>query len=133
MVKGDLGADSGAKITSLKKRWQHTMKRIEGLMAMLPGFVGGLATSLSSVRTSGTFPIGHIYGQRLAKTSRGYLALAPHDTETGDKVALLAGGKSPLVLRGDSRGWKLVGDCYIEGLMRGEQWKAQPCKELNLI
>ncbi|KAI1428688.1 heterokaryon incompatibility protein-domain-containing protein [Xylaria sp. FL1777] len=133
MVKGDLGANREQGMTELVKAWKHTMKRIQGL-GRIPGIIGGLASAISSANTSSTFPVGYIYNQRLAKTSKGYLALVPYDTEIGDKVVLLAGGKSPYVVRnsGDG-GWKLVGDCYVEGLMQSEQWQAELCTGLNLV
>ncbi|KAH8165119.1 hypothetical protein CIB48_g3122 [Xylaria polymorpha] len=120
MVKGDLGTNAEETIAGLKNALKHTLKRRRGL-GRLPGTIGGLVSSLLSINTSNTFPVGYIYNQRLVKTSKGYLGLVPHDAEIGDEVALLAGGKSPFLVRGNGDGqWKLVGDCYIEGLMHGE-------------
>ncbi|KAI0413342.1 heterokaryon incompatibility protein-domain-containing protein [Xylaria grammica] len=133
MVKGDLGANREQRMTELVKAWKHTMKRIQGL-GRIPGIIGGLASAISSATTPSTFPVGYIYNQRLAKTSKGYLALVPHDTEIGDKVVLLAGGKGPYMVRNSGDGeWKLVGDCYVEGLMQSEQWKTELCTGLNLV
>ncbi|KAJ8120483.1 hypothetical protein ONZ43_g2817 [Nemania bipapillata] len=133
MVKGDLGADPEQRMTEMKEAWEKTMKRIQGV-GRLPGALGGLASAILSAGTSCTFPVGYLYNQRLAKTSKGYLALVPHGTEIGDEVALLAGGKSPFVLRrDDDEKWKLIGDCYIEGLMHGEHWKTELCTRINLV
>ncbi|KAI1738936.1 heterokaryon incompatibility protein-domain-containing protein [Xylaria scruposa] len=132
MVQGHLNGDIEECIAKLKKSWQRIMKRIHGL-GRLPGIIGGLACLFSLV-TPNMFPGGYTCNQRLAKTSKGYLALVSYDTEIGDKVALLAGGKTPFVIRGDGHGrWKLIRDCYIEGVMRGEQWRPELCKELEFI
>ena len=49
--------------------------------------------------------MSHIYeaqNRRLAKTEKGRLALVPPSTRTGDRIILLAGGKTPYVARQNS-------------------------------
>lgn len=80
--------------------------------------------------------------RRLAITTKGYICLAPQSTKEGDAVYILAGGRVPFVLRPispDDEGrldessptssepllpkahqYRLVGDCYVEGIMLGE-------------
>jgi hypothetical protein len=52
----------------------------------------------------------------------GLRGLCPSGTKGGDVVVILYGGSVPYVLRekegGD--GWQFVGECYVEGMMRGE-------------
>ncbi|KAI9640586.1 hypothetical protein NHQ30_010885 [Ciborinia camelliae] len=76
---------------------------------------------------------------KVCRTSGGYVGLVPLDAEVGDRVALVLGGRVPFVLRewgeGRVRGrelekWKLVGGCYIHGMMDGQgltlpDWKEQ--------
>ncbi|KAL8895005.1 MAG: hypothetical protein Q9207_008337 [Kuettlingeria erythrocarpa] len=51
----------------------------------------------------------------------GRLGLAPKATEPGDKICVLLGCESPLVLRSDGSGnHAVVGECYIDGMMSGE-------------
>ncbi|KIW17397.1 hypothetical protein PV08_04591 [Exophiala spinifera] len=84
----------------------------------------------------------------LAITNKGYICLAPPSTKEGDAVYILAGGKGPFVLRPvcpdekvrlpsqnsynpfhmavgyksklTSTQCRLIGDCYVEGVMKGE-------------
>ncbi|KAK5135055.1 hypothetical protein LTR08_005715 [Meristemomyces frigidus] len=61
------------------------------------------------------------FGRRLAHTEDGYMGLVPGASQTGDTVCVLFGGSVLYVLRdlpgGES---KLIGECYIHGLMDGE-------------
>ena len=63
--------------------------------------------------------------RRLFFTSSGHLGLGPAGMMSGDVVAVLFGGKVPFVLRnvdeeGDGGQWKLIGECYVDGVMGGE-------------
>ncbi|KAM5349001.1 hypothetical protein ACJ41O_008824 [Fusarium nematophilum] len=53
-------------------------------------------------------------------TERGYLGLGPGRTGVGDAVALAAGALVPFVLRKGVKGWVLVGEGYVHGVMYGE-------------
>lgn len=52
------------------------------------------------------------------------VGFVPFITEPGDVVCIIAGCTVPVVLRkrkqGTDRGWFLIGECYIDGLMEGE-------------
>jgi hypothetical protein len=77
-----------------------------------------------------------IYRMRQAKliiTTNGWLGMVPRDTQIGDEIYVLAGGRMPFVLRpsqekfspsGSSNAQRschtLVGECYIDGSMDGE-------------
>ncbi|KAF2824443.1 HET-domain-containing protein, partial [Ophiobolus disseminans] len=54
-------------------------------------------------------------GSRVARTGNGLVALVPHATQVGDRIALLKGGRCPFVVRPWGRKWKLVGDAYVDG------------------
>jgi hypothetical protein len=44
----------------------------------------------------------------------------------GNRVSILFGGSVPFVLRRKDDYWGLVGECYVEGIMRGaavQEWK----------
>ncbi|KAF2251365.1 hypothetical protein BU26DRAFT_563307 [Trematosphaeria pertusa] len=55
-----------------------------------------------------------------------HLGLGPEHLVKGDHVAIVGGAKVPFVLRpyemsgGGTESWKLVGECYIHGVMDGE-------------
>ena len=68
-------------------------------------------------------------GRRLAVTDDGLMAIVPQFTEVGDVICLVGGVEKPLLMRpdsGDEKGhrerWRLVGDCYVHGIMDGEKW-----------
>ncbi|KAN0094266.1 HET domain containing protein [Hyaloscypha variabilis] len=82
--------------------------------------------------------LAHAKGRRLARTQRGRLCLVPAEVEEGDAVVLVKGGRVPLVIRyhrADQDGthtWKLVGECYVHGLMDGEAFDLDACRDIRL-
>lgn len=60
-------------------------------------------------------------GRSFIATKEGYIGLAPGTTMAGDIVCVLLGCSTPLVLRPTGKGqYKIVGDCYVHGLMYNE-------------
>lgn len=53
-------------------------------------------------------------------TASGHLGLGPYGTQIGDKVAVLFGASVPFVLRKRTKGYALVGECFVEKMMHGE-------------
>ncbi|KAF5538142.1 heterokaryon incompatibility (het-6OR allele) [Fusarium napiforme] len=65
---------------------------------------------------------------QIAKTERGMIGLVPLLAEAGDQIYVLNGGAVPFVLRKGKRllnGRRLVGECYIHGIMNGEAMQDQ--------
>lgn len=58
--------------------------------------------------------------RRLITTEKGYLGLAIAATEPDDRICILVGCKTPLVLRPRGAYFQVIGECYIHGIMRGE-------------
>ena len=58
----------------------------------------------------------------LAITKKGYMALVPVCSKSGDHVGIFMGAEVPYVLRSDGeRGeYSLVGACYVQGVMDGD-------------
>jgi hypothetical protein len=79
---------------------------------------------------NGHYGVEHT-GRRIFRTYKGYIGLGPERVAPGDSVALFEGGRLPLVIR-PSRGgkWTIIGDCYTHGLMGGELWDEQKCKDM---
>lgn len=51
------------------------------------------------------------------------MGLGPGDVEAGDVVCVVRGSRVPVVLRpvaGKESVYRLVGDCYVHGIMDGE-------------
>ncbi|OMP88004.1 Heterokaryon incompatibility protein 6, OR allele [Diplodia seriata] len=67
----------------------------------------------------------------LFKTDNGLIGLGPDYLSEGDEVWDLVGGDVPFLLRQESsdsdhgagRHYRLVGECYVHGIMSGELWK----------
>ncbi|KAF5518512.1 Heterokaryon incompatibility protein 6, OR allele [Colletotrichum aenigma] len=58
--------------------------------------------------------------RRLIGTTAGRIGLVPAAARAEDKIAVLRGCNTPMVLRGSENRWKVVGECYVHGIMRGE-------------
>ncbi|KAH7401255.1 hypothetical protein BKA66DRAFT_450076 [Pyrenochaeta sp. MPI-SDFR-AT-0127] len=67
-----------------------------------------------------------VKGRRLLLTSeRGFIGLGPMAMRPGDIVAVLIGHNRPVVIRktllvGGRQTWRIVGECFVEGLMEAE-------------
>lgn len=71
--------------------------------------------------------------RRLIRTRKDYLGLVHGQAQKGDKLALLKGGRLPVIIRKRGTKWKLVGDGYIHGIMMGELFKERKCKPLHFV
>ncbi len=57
---------------------------------------------------------------RLFLLENGLLGMGPPDMRRGDHICVLFGGAAPFVLRPSEGNYHLIGECYVNGLMRGE-------------
>ncbi|KAF4780098.1 hypothetical protein HER10_EVM0009359 [Colletotrichum scovillei] len=74
--------------------------------------------AFQDVRTS---MVHAMRNRRLCFTAKGYLGLVPETCKVGDEVHILDGCHIPYLLRKvDHRSHRLVGECYVHGIMRGE-------------
>jgi hypothetical protein len=63
----------------------------------------------------------NIAGGQLFSSTYGHVGLAPGLAKLDDVLCFIQGARVPFVLRpGLNQRYRLVGDCYIHGLMRGE-------------
>ncbi|XEV04670.1 hypothetical protein FSHL1_009957 [Fusarium sambucinum] len=58
--------------------------------------------------------------RRVFGTLGGRMGLGTCAAEFGDRIAILRGCNTPLILRKARHGWQLVGECYVHGVMYGE-------------
>lgn len=79
---------------------------------------GSAGDTFRQVRTA---MINATRNRRLGSTAGGYIGLFPEHVKTGDGIFILGGCHTPYVLRprGDKK-FKLVGECYVHGIMGGE-------------
>ncbi|KAL7916764.1 HET domain-containing protein [Trichoderma velutinum] len=60
-------------------------------------------------------------GRRFAVTDAGDFAAVPKAAQKGDVVCIFNGGRVPYILRpGVNGNYSLIGECYVDGMMRGE-------------
>ncbi|KAK4695458.1 hypothetical protein P7C71_g2294, partial [Lecanoromycetidae sp. Uapishka_2] len=74
--------------------------------------------------------------RRFIVTEDKYVGFVPGMAKQGDSVAVIFGCLTPVVLRKVDKGnWKLVGDCYIHGMMNGEAARIDdsPATEIRLV
>ncbi|MCJ1391346.1 hypothetical protein MMC18_004209 [Xylographa bjoerkii] len=64
--------------------------------------------------------VGLCWDKRLITTEKGYVGMAPHRVQKGDKICILLGSSLPAILRPVRDHHVLVGACYIHGIMFGE-------------
>ncbi|KAK0391005.1 hypothetical protein NLU13_0507 [Sarocladium strictum] len=63
---------------------------------------------------------GPTWMQQLFTTSNGYLGMGPKSGEVGDEAWLVNGCPFPMVLRRATDHFKVIGRCYVHGVMHGE-------------
>lgn len=65
---------------------------------------------------------GMMVNQHMFVTKTGLLGCGHMDTEVGDEVWVFRGGNVPFTIRSrkDKPGYKFIGQCYVQGIMRGE-------------
>ncbi|KAL6403390.1 heterokaryon incompatibility protein [Ilyonectria robusta] len=87
--------------------------RVEG-----PGLSARRRSTADMVyRLSKTLP-----GRAPYVTRKGYMGLGHRDLKAGEEIWLLEGGRTPFILWPGPTGYRLVGETYVHGFMRGEGW-----------
>jgi hypothetical protein len=71
--------------------------------------------------------------RRIMRTTDNCLGLAPSLAEIGDCIVLLKGMSTPAILRLRGNMWEFIGDCYVHGIMNGEAFKDNKCKDIWLL
>ncbi|KAF2267480.1 hypothetical protein CC78DRAFT_416448, partial [Lojkania enalia] len=65
---------------------------------------------------------GVMLQRRFCVTEGGLIGAVPVSAALGDELFVLKGANVPFVLRRGVEGrYKLVGECYVHGIMRGEK------------
>ena len=70
--------------------------------------------------------------QKLIRTEKGYLGNAPCSVRPGDAIVLVPGASIPFIVHQDIHDLSLVGGTYIYGMMRGQLFESDQCKEIVL-
>ncbi len=112
LIVGKTGSGSEASASYNDDRYRMWTKRLQGSLA--PADFGLFYEDEPELL------LKLAEGRTLILTEIGYLGLAPLGTQVGDTVCVLQGVPMPIILRPSSSYFKLVGECYMHGLMKGE-------------
>lgn len=72
----------------------------------------------------------------IARTNGKLLCLVPRITVAGDYIVIFKGGEIPFVVREEAPGtqrWKLVGRCYVHGIMYGAAFDEGVCQDITVV
>lgn len=59
-------------------------------------------------------------GRRFFTSLGGYMGIGPPGMRSGDLICVFLGGNVPWVVRQEGHNYKLIGECYVHGIMNGE-------------
>jgi hypothetical protein len=90
----------------------HTETRVDALEAQLERHLHDAGPYLGGLHIA--------YNRRLAISEARLPCLVPEGAQIGDVVAILLGFPLPFVLRRHGEDWRIVGCCYVHGVMDGE-------------
>ncbi|KAF2106184.1 heterokaryon incompatibility protein-domain-containing protein [Lophiotrema nucula] len=77
---------------------------------------------------------GVMLQRRLCVLADDLIGAVPVSAQVGDQVFFLKGGSVPYVLRDAGYGWyKLIGECYVHGIMRGEESSEADWGSIHLV
>lgn len=72
-------------------------------------------------------------GRRFYRSNKGFMGLAPDIAQKGDKICLVLGCCTPLIIRGEGPNFSLVGESYVHGVMDGELMADAAFQDINLV
>ena len=75
------------------------------------------------------------WSRRLITTTEGFVEMVPHTADRGDVVCVLLGCSFPMLLRPRGQSYRVVGPCYVHGIMDGEaiDWIKKGTREIGDI
>jgi hypothetical protein len=71
-------------------------------------------------REAVSWAINALAWRRIFATKDGRMGMGSCATEVGDRIVILRGCNTPMILREVGKEWKLIGECYTHGVMYGE-------------
>lgn len=121
-------------LSSIRRLKSVKVDRISPAMFRTLGFAAGLWKAMEEDENSFSTYTLHTARRRLGITQSGRLCLLPKGTEVGDKIALLRGGRVPVVLRPrvGGRSVEFIGEAFVHGIMDGEAFDEAACVELKI-
>ncbi|OTB05114.1 hypothetical protein M426DRAFT_261167 [Hypoxylon sp. CI-4A] len=78
-------------------------------------------------------PMSSLGDRQVFRTDKGYIGLGSPLAEVGDEIAVVKGGKVPLILRASGSQWTLQGDCFVKGIMQGEAYREDESHQMWIV
>jgi hypothetical protein len=125
----------------LFKTWSDILQPLRKFMKKHPNFavkhpfVWLLIFQRATWQSYGEFwpYISCSHHRRLGRAANGWLCLLPQETKVGDVIILARGGRVPLVIRWDEKGYyTFVGEAFIHGIMDGEAFDESKCVDIEI-
>ena len=79
------------------------------------------------------YVISQCEGRRRGLTRKGHVCQIPEIAQRGDFICIIAGVRVPLTLRKMEGGYKLLGQCYLHGFMKGEILSMSEYHEQDIV
>ncbi|KAH6957190.1 heterokaryon incompatibility protein-domain-containing protein [Fusarium avenaceum] len=73
-----------------------------------------------SQREAVSWAINSMAWRRVSATEDGRMGMGSCAAQVGDRIVILRGCNTPMILREVGKEWKLIGECYTHGVMYGE-------------
>jgi hypothetical protein len=71
--------------------------------------------------------------RKLVTIDAGYIAMVPENVQRGDVVAVLLGCNFPVLIRQCGRYFRVLGECYVHGLMDGQVFGLEKSGKVSLV
>jgi hypothetical protein len=128
-VVRDLRRNPNANESS-RTRWERIPKTDSGY-----DVEAGLAEGSLHKRLETAIIVG-AYGRKVFVSEAGVTGICPIDTEPGDEIWVLYGGRVPFILRPkgeEEESYRFVGECYYHGIMDGEAVGDETFEEKTVV
>ncbi|RDW58717.1 hypothetical protein BP6252_13193 [Coleophoma cylindrospora] len=77
--------------------------------------------------------MGLLFRRRVVLTEQGRLAFVPRDSQLGDQIFIFPSCNMPIVVRKLGERYRIVGPCYVEGIMFGEASVHADWQEITIV
>jgi hypothetical protein len=118
----------GMKFQSFREKNRMFILNGETLESYFPAHPSN-ESSAKTIEYHLHFAIISMEGRKLCTTDTGYICLVPKTVKRGDVVVVLLGCNFPVLLRPDKDMYRVVGECYVHGLMEGEAFDGKDDRE----
>jgi hypothetical protein len=120
-------------LSSIRRLKSTRLDRMSPTMFKSLGFIAGVWKAIDEDDDSFSTYTSHTARRRMGFTQSSLVCLLPQRTEMGDKIALLRGGRVPVVFRPKGDGSvEFIGEAYVHGIMDGEGFDEGKCVDFRI-